>query len=172
VNGARQASVSTHGGSLAVAAAAATAAAVSAAIAAASPNQVLQLAERAAAEAESRWPGQWPPIFAKAIRGVHGDLASLPELRATDVAARCFPNQPLTIVPLALGLATLMQSAEDAILLAANVGGDRIRSLPLRAEFSAAMYPCTVNQHWYEVVERINGHRLAALGSELTMLRH
>ena len=30
----------------------------------------------------------------------------------------------MTIVPLALGLATTMQSAEEAILLAANIGGD------------------------------------------------
>lgn len=30
----------------------------------------------------------------------------------------------MTIVPLALGLATVMQSAEDAILLATNIGGD------------------------------------------------
>src|SRR3989454_76276 len=54
VNGAREASISTHGGSLAVAAAAATAAAVSAAIDEASPRQGLELSQRAAAQAE-RW---------------------------------------------------------------------------------------------------------------------
>src|SRR2546428_5633437 len=64
VNGAREASISTHGGSLAVAAAAATAAAVSAAIDEASPRQVLELAERAAAQAESRGPGHAAPPFA------------------------------------------------------------------------------------------------------------
>ena len=124
VNSAREASISTHGGSLAIAAAAATAMAVAAAIDAAPAEQVLELAERAAARAESRWPSLSPPLFAAAVRSVHNDLASLRVLRAEDVAMRCFPNGPLTIVPLALGLATLMQSAEEAILLAANVGGD------------------------------------------------
>jgi hypothetical protein len=37
---------------------------------------------------------------------------------------RCAPTNPLTIVPLAIALATLMQSAESAVLLAANIGGD------------------------------------------------
>jgi len=57
VNGAREASISTHGGSLAIAAAAATAAAVSAAIDGASSHDVFARAERAASEAEGRWPG-------------------------------------------------------------------------------------------------------------------
>jgi len=35
-----------------------------------------------------------------------------------------FPDHPMTIVPLALCLATLMGSAEEAILMAVNVGGD------------------------------------------------
>ena len=172
VNGAREASISTHGGSLAIAAAAATAAAVSAAIDGASSHQVLGLAERAAAQAESRWPGCAAPAFANAIRAVHDDLASLPVLDATDVAARCFPNQPLTIVPLALGLATVMQSAEDAILLAANVGGDSDSVASIAAGILGAIYPHTINQHWYQVVESVNDHDLAAIASELTRLRH
>ncbi len=61
VNSAREASISTHGGSLAIAAAAATAAAVSAAIDGASAAQVIGLAERAAAVAERRWPGSCGP---------------------------------------------------------------------------------------------------------------
>src|SRR6266699_3540996 len=114
LTGAREASIPTHGGSLAIAAAAATAAAVSAAIDGASPHEVLELAERAATEAERRWRGATGPALADAVRTVHHYLQHLPTLRAADIAARCFPNQPLTIVPLALGLATLMESAEDA----------------------------------------------------------
>jgi hypothetical protein len=34
------------------------------------------------------------------------------------------PDSPRTIVPLALALATVMQSAEDAIVVATNIGGD------------------------------------------------
>jgi ADP-ribosylglycohydrolase len=172
VNGAREASISTHGGSLAIAAAAATAAAVSAAIDAASPDQVLELAERAAVQAESRWPAPAGPAFANAIRSVHDNLGCLPALRPVEVAARCFPNQPLTIVPLALALATVMQSAEDAILVAANIGGDSDSVASIAGGILGAIYPNTVNQHWYEVVERINRHDLVAVANELALLRH
>ena len=172
VNGAREASISTHGGSLAVAAAAATAAAVSAAIDEASPRQVLELAERAAAQAESRWPGHAAPAFAQAVRTVHDNLRRLPTLRPAEEAARHFPNQPLTIVPLALGLATVMESAEEAILLAANIGGDSDSVASIAGGILGAMYPITVNDHWYTIVERINDHDLVAVANELAQLRH
>lgn len=172
VNGAREASISTHGGSLAIAAAAATAAAVSASIDGASPGHVLALAERAAGQAESAWPGEGPPAFAHAIRAVHDDLARPGALRATDVARRCFPNQPLTIVPLALALATLLWSADEAILLAANVGGDSDSVASIAGGVLGAMYPTTVNQRWIEIVERINGHQLETIAGELTNVRH
>ena len=58
-------------------------------------------------EAEARWSKGAGPSLASAIRGVYDDLVSLPELSADAVATRCFPNGPLTIVPLALGLATV-----------------------------------------------------------------
>jgi ADP-ribosylglycohydrolase len=172
VNGAREASISTHGGSLAIAAAAATAAAVSAAIDAASPSQVLELAERAAMLSENQSPGRAAPALAKAIRTVHDDLAGLPAVQPAEVAARCFPNQPLTIVPLALALATVMQSAEQAILVAANIGGDSDSVASIAGGILGAMYPDTVNQQWYEVVEKINQHDLAAIANELAPLRH
>ena len=171
VDGAREASISTHGGSLAIAAAAATAAAVSAAIDAASSDQVLELAERAAAQAESRWPGRSAPALARAIRSVHDSLACLPHLEPAEAAARWFPNQPMTVVPLALGLATTMRSAEEAILLAANIGGDSDSVGSIAGGILGALYPWTVNQHWYDVVERINAHDLAAVASALTPLR-
>ena len=172
LNGAREASVSTHGGSLAIAAAAATAAAVSAAIDGASPHDVLELAECAAAEAERRWRGPTSPAFADAVRTVHHDLQHLPALRAAEIAARCFPNQPLTIVPLALGLATLMESAEDAALLAANIGGDSDSVASIAGGILGAMYPITVNDHWYAIVERVNDHDLVAVANEIAALRH
>ena len=171
VNGARQASISTHGGSLAIAAAAATAAAVSAAIDAAAPGLVLEHAERAAREAERRWPGPATPAMANAIREVHDTLANVTALRPTEIAACCFPNQPLTIVPLALGLATVMQSAEAAILLAANIGGDSDSVASIAGGILCALYPDTVNQQWDEVVEIVNRHHLAALANTLAGLR-
>jgi ADP-ribosylglycohydrolase len=60
VRGAREASIPTHGGSLALAAAAATAAAVSAAIDEASPRDVLKLAVEAATLAERQCAGDRP----------------------------------------------------------------------------------------------------------------
>lgn len=172
VHGAREASISTHGGSLAIAAAAATAAAVSAALDGASPEGVLGLAEQAAARAESAWPGPRSPVFASAIRAARDRLACLAVLRPVDVAACCFPNQPLTIVPLALGLATLMHSAEEAILMVSNIGGDSDSVASIAGGILGAMHPHTVNQQWYEIVETVNSHGLIAVAHELARLRH
>jgi len=172
LSGAREASVSTHGGSRAIAAAAATAAAVSAAIDQASPRRVLEVAEYAAAESERRWPGPTGPAFADALRTVHDTLERLPALRPAEVAALCFPNQSMTIVPLALGLGTVMQSAQEAILLAANIGGDSDSVASIAGAILGASYPMTVNHDWYSVVEAINDHDLVAIANELAQLRH
>ena len=99
-------------------------------------------------------------------------LKGLPVLRLGEVAARCFPNQPLAIVPLALGLATTMQSAEEAILLAANIGGDSDSVASIAGGILGAMDPGTVNGDWFDVVESINGHGLVALAGRLGGLRH
>jgi ADP-ribosylglycohydrolase len=165
VRGAREASISTHGGSLAIAAAAATAAAVSAAIDDASPEDVLELAESAAALADPQ------RTFAAAIRAIHDRLTTLPSLTSANVAACCFPTQPLTIVPLALGLATIMQSAEDAILLAANVGGDSDSVASIAGGILGAMHPNTINEHWHHAVEAVNHHGLVPIAHELASLR-
>jgi hypothetical protein len=85
---------------------------------------------------------------------------------------RYFPDGPLTIVPLALALATLLPSAEDAILLAANIGGDSDSVASIAGGILGAMYPNTVNQRWHEVVEAINKHNLEALADELAPFRH
>jgi ADP-ribosylglycohydrolase len=172
VTGAREASISTHGGSLAIAAAASTAAAVSAAIDGASSADVFGFAEHAAHEAERRWPGPMAPVFAPAMRSVYNALGSAQPLRPADVAARFFPNQPLTIVPLALALATRMRSAEDAILLAANIGGDSDSVGSIAGAILGALYPNTVNQQWYEIVERINHLDIVRVANELAVLRH
>jgi ADP-ribosylglycohydrolase len=171
VDSAREASISTHGGSLAIAAAAATAAAVSAAIDGASSQQVLSVAEWAAAVAESRWPGASAPAFANAVRAVHDGLASMPVIRPGDVSARWFPDRPLTIVPLALGLATVMQSAEEAILVATNIGGDSDSVASIAGGILGAMFPDTVNEQWYDVVEQINNLGLVTLAGDLASLR-
>jgi len=171
VSSAREASISTHGGSLAIAAAAATAAAVSAAIDGASAHQILSLAEWAAALAESRWPGTAAPACADAIRTAHDDLAAMPVIQAGDVASRWFPDSPRTIVPLALALATVMQSAEDAILVATNIGGDSDSVASIAAGILGARNPGTINDQWYAVVDRVNDHELETLADQLVLQR-
>jgi ADP-ribosylglycohydrolase len=73
---------------------------------------------------------------------------------------------------LALALATLLQSAEDAILVAANIGGDSDSVASIAGGILGAMYPATVNQRWCAVVESINRHSVAAVAHELAALRH
>jgi ADP-ribosylglycohydrolase len=171
VLGAWEASISTHAGALAIAGAAANAAAVSAAIDGRPASQILEIAVQAAARAEMRWAGRSESAFAAAVREVHDDLASLTALRPQQVAARCFPDQPLRIVPLALALATIMQSAEDAILVAANVGGDSDSVASIAGGILGARNPSSVNQHWCDVVASVNKHDLAGLARELIPLR-
>ncbi|MBI1722516.1 MAG: ADP-ribosylglycohydrolase family protein [Gemmatimonadetes bacterium] len=172
VTGAREASIPTHAGSLAIAGAAATAAAVSAAVDGARAHEVLRFAEEAAACAEARWPSSAGPAFAKAVRSMVEDFRQWPDLRAERIAVRYFPDRPLTIVPLALGLASVLQSAESAILLATNLGGDSDSVASIAGGILGAMYPGGVNAQWYDVVESVNGHDLISLARNLSRLRH
>jgi ADP-ribosylglycohydrolase len=171
VRGAREASISTHGGALAIAAAAATAAAVSAAIDGASSPEIMQLALRAATLAERAATGSSAGTFADAVRRVHEDLCNASEPRPSKIADKSFPNSPLTIVPLAIVLATMMESSEAAILLAANVGGDSDSVASIAGGILAASSPSTTNDNWYAVVERVNGHDLLPLAERLSALR-
>jgi ADP-ribosylglycohydrolase len=171
VAGAEAASIPTHGGPLAIAAAAATAAAVSAAIDGAPPSRILAMAQRAAAQAECRRSGLGDSTFAEAVRAIHARFCDSHALSAQDVAVGCFPNSPLTIVPLALALATTLDSADAAILLAANVGGDSDSVASIAGAILGARCPETVNDDWYEIVERVNAHDLVALADDLAAIR-
>ena len=64
-----------------------------------------------------------------------------------------------------------MQSAEAAILLATNIGGDSDSVASIAGAILGARYPDTVNDEWYEVVERVNGHDLLSLAEALSGLR-
>jgi len=171
VEGAYQAAISTHGGPLALAAAAAVAAAVSTAIDGADAGEIMRVAQTAAERAEQKRSGSPDTVFARAIEAVQGDLIRLPELDAEGVARLCTPTDPLTIVPLAIALATLMESAESAILLAANVGGDSDSVASVAGSILGARFPASVNEDWYDSVEAVNDHQLMRLGGELAALR-
>lgn len=92
-------------------------------------------------------------------------------LHPDDVAARWFPDGPLTIVPLAIALATVMQSAEAVIVLATNVGGDSDSVASIAGAILGARCPETVNGDWYAVVEEVNGHDLLPLAERLAEVR-
>jgi ADP-ribosylglycohydrolase len=171
VEGAEQASISTHGGALALAAAAATAAAVSAAIDGASGGEILRFAQGAAERAEQKRSGSTAHLFARALRSVYDEVTRSPDLSADDVARRCAPTQPLTIVPLAIALATLMDSAESACILAANVGGDSDSVASIAGAILGARHPESVNDAWYAVVETVNDHPIAGVAAALAALR-
>ena len=171
VRGARESSIPTHGGPLALAAAAATAAAVSAAIDGAEAQAIVDLAQRAAIRAERDRTGEAGSIFAEAMAVMHADLEQWSVLDPARVAAAYFPNSPLTIVPLALTLGAVMDSAASAILLAANVGGDSDSVASIAGGVLGARYPETVDDSWYGQVEAINGHDLTGLAERLSALR-
>ena len=170
VTASREASISTHGGPLALAAAAATAAAVSAAIDGASPPAIIDIAAHAAAIAELQRSGSRDATFAAALRTIHTDLQCR-QLDADAVAARWFPRDPFTIVPLAVALGTVMPSAAAAILLAANAGGDSDSVASIAGGILGARCPETVNDEWYAVVEEVNGHDLMSVAEHLTERR-
>jgi ADP-ribosylglycohydrolase len=171
VAGAREASISTHGGTFALAASAATAAAVSAAIDGAGADEILDLAELAADRAEAARSGSMETAFSLAIRMIVADLRRAPTLNAAEIANRYFPSTPLAIVPVAIALATVVDSAQSAILLAANIGGDADSVASIAGAICGARYPESVNDDWYRVVETVNNHRLADLGDALARVR-
>jgi len=168
---AREASISTHGGALALGAAAATAAAISAAIDGASRLDIIELARRAASRAECQRSGSKSSAIANAIATIYADLRRRDDLEPADVATRYFPDRALTVAPLAIAIGAIMRSAEDAILLATNVGGDSDSVATIAGAILGARYPHSVNGEWYETVEFVNCHGLMALGERLSQMR-
>ena len=166
VTGAREASISTHGGSLAIAAAAATAAAVSAAIDAASPLKFWN--SPSARRRKPRAGGRAaPPLDSRTRFAASTTLRSLPVIRTGSRGRALLSESTPDDRAVGAGPRHVMQSAEDAILLAANIGGDSDSVASIAGGILGAMYPDTVNQQWHEVVERINSHDLVAIANEL-----
>ena len=73
---------------------------------------------------------------------------------------------------MALALATRLGSADEAILLAANVGGDTDSVASIAGAILGALNPDSVNTEWYEAVERINDHGIVGIATDLANLRH
>jgi len=166
-----QASIPTHGGPLAVVAAAATAAGISAAIEGWPAAEVASFSVSVARSAELVWPPPDGASISSAIAGTCEDLLNRAALHPSDLANAHFPNRPLTIVPLAIALATATRSAEAAILMATNIGGDSDSVASIAGALAGAMYPETVNNRWYEVVEEVNQHGLSIFAEALLVTR-
>jgi ADP-ribosylglycohydrolase len=171
VEGAYQASIPTHGGQLAICAAAAVAAAVSAALDGGSSKDVLEVAVKAAQMAERLRPRAHPEAMASAIQRTHDDLSTWPTLTSRDLASRYSPDSPHTKVPLAISLAVITASAEETILLAANIGGDADSVASIGGAIAGALNPSSVNPAWFEVVKRINSDDLDGMARALAALR-
>ena len=171
VAAAREASISTHGGILAIAAAAATAAAVSAAVDGWSAGEIIDLAQRAAAMAEREHTDPPTTSLAETIAAIFRDLRQWRALHPAELAATYFPNNPWTIVPLALALATITDSAQVAILLATNTGGDSDSVASIAGGIAGARYPDSVHAEWSAAVRTVNGHDFVPVADALTALR-
>jgi ADP-ribosylglycohydrolase len=66
----------------------------------------------------------------------------------------------------------VLRSAEEAVLLAANIGGDSDSVASIAGGILGASYPETVNEAWYGAVERVNAHDLPTTATALARLRH
>ena len=174
VRGAYESSIPTHGGQLAISAAAAVAGAISAALDGKSTAEVLDLAMQAAQKAEAF--GQAPegraaPTIAVSIRKMHEDLSARDALLVSHLAEKYFPDKTETKVPLAINLALLTESAEQTILLAANVGGDSDSVASIGGAIAGALRPDTVNEAWFDVVHTVNRDDLIDIAEALAKLR-
>lgn len=171
IRGAYQCAIPTHGGQLAVCAAAAVAGAISAALEGRPGMEVLAVALRAAKDAETlRW-SQEGPTMTRSIEQAFSDLGGRKRLAIDEVAQQYFPNKPQNIVPLAISLALITESAEETALIAANVGGDSDSVASIGGAIAGALCPKTVNEKWFEVVRTINEDGLLDVATSLAALR-
>jgi ADP-ribosylglycohydrolase len=87
-----------------------------------------------------------------------------------ELAHKYFPNKPQTIVPLAISLALVTQSARETALLAANIGGDTDSVASIGGAIAGALCPETVDEQWFEVVSAINKEEILYLATSLASL--
>jgi ADP-ribosylglycohydrolase len=174
VRGSYESSIPTHGGSLAICAAAAVAGAVSGALQGMPAADVLHLAIKAARDAEALTgtrEGRGSPDMAVLVQEMHSDLSRHHTLIASDLAEKYLPDRNEIKVPLAINLALLTESAEQTVLLAANVGGDADSVASIGAAIAGALRPDTVNEAWFGVIEAVNGGDLVGIAQALAELR-
>jgi ADP-ribosylglycohydrolase len=172
IEAAIQASIPTHGGSLALCAASAVAAAVSAAVDGQSPTDIVATAMIAAQGAEQYRPAASSETIAEALQRIYHELVNAQsELSARIREPDCFPDRTVVIVPLAISLAVVTRSAQETTLLAANLGGDSDSVAAIAGSIAGALRPDSVNDDWYRVVQDVNTLDMPKLARQLTGLR-
>ena len=171
VRGAYECSIPTHGGQSAICAAAALAAAVSASLDGYSRDEVFASAVAAAKEAEALRPQTRPCTIAASLATIYADLANRLPVTPEYIAAHYFPITPETIVPLAISLALVTESAENTALIAANVGGDADSVASMGGAIAGALRPNTINDEWFEIVSSVNSDDVVAAAVSLVNLR-
>ena len=169
--GAYECAIPTHGGPIAICAAAAVAGGVSAALDGRPRDEVLAAAVEASREAEKLRTSEEGSSFTRSIGDTYRDLAGRPYLDVDEVARRYFPDRVQKIVPLAIALPLITQSAEQTALFAANVGGDSDSVASIGGAIAGALWPETVNREWSETVRAINGDELLEAATALAALR-
>ncbi len=171
IRGAYESAIPTHVGQLAICAAAAVACAVSAALDGRSAAEVLRFALRGSKEAERLRPSTGAGTIAASIENIHSDLFGRKRLNVDEVAQRYFPDKPETIVPLAISLALITESAEETAVFAANLGGDADSVASIGGAIAGALRPDTVSERLFETVSLINDDGLLAAASSLGTMR-
>ena len=171
VTGAYECAVPTHGGQSAICAAAAVAAAVSAALEGRPSREVIAAACTASKAAEVFRPCTRPCSIADSIARMYADLSTRVPLSIGYIVEQYFPNTPETIVPLAISLALATESAEETVLIAANVGGDSDSVASIGGAVAAALRPETVNEDWFDVVSTVNDDDIVRAAASLAPVR-
>jgi ADP-ribosylglycohydrolase len=88
-----------------------------------------------------------------------------------DIAQQYCPDKTENIVPLAISLALITESAEETALLAANIGGDSDSVASIGSAIAGALCPESVNERWFEVVSSVNGDDILEIAASLAVMR-
>jgi ADP-ribosylglycohydrolase len=88
-----------------------------------------------------------------------------------DIAQQYCPDKTENIVPVAISLALITESAEETALLAANICGDSDSVASIGSAIAGALCPESVNERWFEVVSSVNGDDILEMATSLAAMR-
>jgi ADP-ribosylglycohydrolase len=171
IRGAYECAIPTHGGQLAICAAVAVACAVSMAVEGAPAAEVMAAALIASQKAETLRPSGRASTISVSLERIYSDLRARKQLVADDIARQYYPDKTENIVPLAISLALITESAEETALLAANIGGDSDSVASIGGAIAGALCPESVNERWFEVVSSVNGDAILEIAASLSAMR-